>query len=75
MLTIGIKRKVTVYQMIEALNFIQNQAGVIPPKLQIGSIEDQILIIDVVSRVRNIHKALEKQKEKDKKKGLLANMI
>lgn len=44
MLTIGLKRKISVIQMIEALNFIQNQAGVIPPRLTIGNIEDSIQI-------------------------------
>lgn len=42
MLTIGVHRKLAVSQMIDALNFVQNQAGVIPQKVMLDDIEDSI---------------------------------
>ena len=42
MLTIGLHRKITVNYMIDALNFIQNQAGVIPQKVLLDKVEDCI---------------------------------
>jgi hypothetical protein len=53
LITVGEHRKVTVSYMVEALNFIQNQAGVIPSKaLNEESIRmDEINVGDVFSRV------------------------
>lgn len=49
MLTIGVHRKVSVNFMIDALNFIQNQAGVIPQKALLDDMRvDEINIGDVV---------------------------
>jgi len=50
--------------MIDALNFVQNQAGAIPPKVTLGEIKDQIVMQDVISRVRMISRAFDKQREK-----------
>ena len=60
MLTIGVHRKVCVNYMIDALNFIQNQAGVLPGKINIDRVEDSISVSDVVTRVRLIHRAFGK---------------
>ena len=73
MLTIGVRRGPTVKFMMDALNFIQNQAGTLPKKAYIspGSIpenqrKDQIAMYDVVQRVKVINRALEKtQKDGD----------
>jgi hypothetical protein len=65
MLTIGLHRKITVNYMIDALNFIQNQAGVIPQKVLLDKVEDCIQITDVISRVRLIHRAFEKVSKKN----------
>lgn len=54
MLTIGVHRRATAKFMIDALNFIQNQAGAIPKKVfanQGGTDvtdQDQIAVFDVV---------------------------
>jgi len=60
MLTIGVHRKLAVAQMVDALNFVQNQAGVIPQKVMLDGIEDSIQIADVINRVRLIHRDFEK---------------
>lgn len=60
MLTIGVHRKVCVNYMIDALNFIQNQAGVLPGKVQTDKPEDSVCVSDVVTRVRLIHRAFGK---------------
>lgn len=65
MLTIGLHRKITVNYMIDALNFIQNQAGVIPQKVLLDKIEDSLSISDVVQRVKSIHRVFEKVTKKD----------
>ena len=65
MLTIGVHRRVTVNYMVEALNFIQNQAGVIPPRVAIENERtDEIAMADVIHRVRLIHKAFESKGKK-----------
>jgi ppGpp synthetase/RelA/SpoT-type nucleotidyltranferase len=51
--------------MIDALNFIQNQAGVIPQKVLLDKIEDSLSISDVVQRVKSIHRVFEKVTKKD----------
>jgi hypothetical protein len=53
LITVGEHRKVTVNYMVEALNFIQNQAGVIPSKaMNEDAIRmDEINVGDVFSRV------------------------
>ena len=49
MLTIGVHRKVTVNYMMEALNFIQNQAGVVPQRVTIeGERSDEISMAEVI---------------------------
>ena len=65
MLTIGLHRKITVNYMIDALNFIQNQAGVIPQKVLLDKIEDSLSISDVIQRVKAIHRVFEKVSKKD----------
>jgi len=68
MLTIGVHRKVGVNFMVDALNFIQNQAGVIPAKAQLDDVRlDEIAISDVIQRVRLIHRAFEKKNKKNLK--------
>ncbi len=60
MLTIGVHRKVTVNFMVEALNFIQNQSGVVPPRVAIENERtDEIAMGDVINRVKLIHRAFE----------------
>ena len=59
LLSIGVHRKISVQHMIDALNFVQNQAGVIPDKVQLDNSQDSIQITDVVARVRAIHRAFE----------------
>ena len=58
-MSIGVHRKISVQHMIDALNFVQNQAGVIPDKVQLDNSQDSIQITDVVARVRAIHRAFE----------------
>ena len=48
MLTIGMQRKMTTHMMVDALSFIQNQAGVIPKKTTLQTLEDSIMIQDVI---------------------------
>ena len=67
MLTIGLHRKITVNYMIDALNFIQNQAGVIPQKVLLDKVEDSLSISDVIQRVKAIHRVFEKVTKKDNK--------
>jgi hypothetical protein len=45
--------------MIDALNFLQNQAGVVPQKVLLENNLDSIQITDVVARVRAINRAFE----------------
>jgi hypothetical protein len=40
MLTIGVHRKVCVNYMMDALTFIQGQAGVVPQKVMLDQVED-----------------------------------
>ena len=68
MLTIGVHRKSTVKFMMDALNFIQNQAGTMSKKVyaqSLGNLEvpktDQISVYDVVQRVKIINRAFERQ--------------
>ena len=69
MLTIGVHRKATTKFMMEALNFIQNQAGLMPKKVYAnhGGTEvsdcDQLAVYDVVQRVKMINRAFEKQQK------------
>jgi len=42
LMCIGVHRKVAVNYMIDALNFIQNQAGVIPQKVMLDNALDSI---------------------------------
>ncbi len=59
-------RKEAIKNMVEALNFIQHQAGVVPhkgPTLEDARI-DEINVNDVMSRVRLIHKGIEKRTKK-----------
>jgi hypothetical protein len=53
LITIGEHRKITVNAMVEALNFIQNQAGVIPSKAltEESTRMDEINVGDVFARV------------------------
>ena len=40
LLCIGVHRKIAVNYMIDALNFVQNQAGLVPPKVNLeGSVD------------------------------------
>ena len=65
MLTIGVHRKVTVNFMVEALNFIQNQAGVVPPRVILeGERTDEIAMAEVIQRVKLIQKAFENRGKK-----------
>jgi hypothetical protein len=65
MLTIGVHRKVTVNFMVEALNFIQNQAGVVPPRVILeGERTDEISMAEVIQRVKLIQKAFENRGKK-----------
>ena len=60
MLTIGVQRGVTVAYMLEALNFIQNQAGTVPPKVAIENQRcDEINMLDVGNRVRLLARTYE----------------
>ena len=66
MLTIGVHRRATSKFMIEALNFIQNQAGAMPKKVYANQggtdakDKDQISVFDVVQRVKLINRAFDK---------------
>ncbi len=69
MLTVAESRREVIDKMVQALDFVQSQAG--PPP--INSVpedcrSDNIECIDVFSRVRLIKKAMEKQRQKDKQK-------
>lgn len=68
LMTVGEHRKVAVTQMIEALNFLQNQAGIIPQRVPEEDIDnermDEIGFSDVFQRVKNIYKAFEKRQKK-----------
>jgi len=59
LLCIGVHRKVAISYMIDALNFLQNQAGVVPQKVLLENNLDSIQITDVVARVRAINRAFE----------------
>ena len=66
MLTIGVHRRATTKFMIDALNFIQNQAGAMPKKVYANAggtdmkDQDQLSVFDVVQRVKLINRAFEK---------------
>ena len=65
MLTIGIHRRATVKFMMDALNFIQNQAGAMPKKVydrNFDKQQDYLSVFDVISRVKLIYRASEKNK-------------
>lgn len=66
LITVGEHRKVTVNYMIEALNFIQNQAGVIPTRALTDDTyrKDEINVTDVFARVKLIFKAFERKNKK-----------
>ena len=42
LLCIGVHRKIAVADMIDALNFLQNQAGVVPAKVLLDAVSDSI---------------------------------
>ena len=67
LMCIGVHRKVAVNYMIDALNFIQNQAGVVPQKVLLDNALDSIQIHDVVARCRKIHRAFETKTKKNLK--------
>ena len=63
MLTIGVHRRATVKFMMDALNFIQNQAGAMPKKVydrNVDKQQDYLSVFDVISRVKLINRAAEK---------------
>lgn len=63
MLTIGKTRKETVKNMMDAMNFIQNQAGAMTRKtfvLQTKEV-DSLQIGDIVQRIKIIHRTYDKQ--------------
>ena len=59
LLCIGVHRKIAVSDMIDALNFVQNQAGVVPQSVLLDSVCDSIQVHDVVARCRLINRAFE----------------
>ena len=62
MLTIGVHRRAAVSYMTNALSFIQNQAGALPPKTaDEDKPQDYIPIIDVVTRIKVIQRAFDKK--------------
>jgi hypothetical protein len=75
MLTIGIQRSVTVGYMVEALNFIQNQAGAVPPKVAIeNERSDEIGLMDVIGRVRLLSRIYESKGRKPVTKKPTSNL-
>ena len=42
LLCIGVHRKIAVNYMIDALNFVQNQAGAVPPKVDLDYEQDTL---------------------------------
>ena len=69
MLTIGVHRRATTKFMMDALNFIQNQAGAMPKKVYANQggtdikDKDQMSVFDVVQRVKLINRAFERQQK------------
>ena len=59
LLCIGVHRKIAVNYMIDALNFVQNQAGLVPPKVEAPVATDSMQVVDIVARCRQIHRAFE----------------
>ena len=65
MLTIGVHRRATVKFMMDALNFIQNQAGAMPKKVYdrfTDKKQDYLSVFDVITRIKLISRASEKNK-------------
>ena len=69
MLTIGVHRRATTKFMMDALNFIQNQAGAMPKKVYANqggtdiTDKDQMSVFDVVQRVKLINRAFDRQQK------------
>lgn len=59
LMCIGVHRKISVSNMIDALNFVQNQAGMVPQKVLLDHVADSIQVHDVVARCRLINRAFE----------------
>ena len=72
MMTIAEDRKETLQNMVDAFKFLENQAGSLS-KIRGGSSgmdesrTDEVDLVDVVSSVRLLYKAVLKKEEKDKK--------
>ena len=76
MLTIGVQRNVTVGYMLEALTFIQNQAGAIPAKVAIeNERSDEIGMLDVVGRVRLLSRTYESKARKQASKKPTSTLV
>ena len=69
LLCIGVHRKIAVNYMIDALNFVQNQAGLVPPKVDMDRQVDTMQVVDIVARCRQIHRAFELRDRKGAGKG------
>ena len=72
MMTIAEDRKETLQNMVDAFKFLENQAGSLS-KIRGASSgmdesrTDEVDLVDVVSSVRLLYKAVLKKEEKDKK--------
>jgi hypothetical protein len=66
-LSVGEDRNEVVDKMVDALNFIQSQAGPLPIKnINDDTRSDDIDVTDVFSKIRLIQKALNKEINKSK---------
>lgn len=63
MLTIGKSRHETVKNMMDAMNFIQNQAGAMTRKTFVLNTKEQdsLQIGDIVQRIKTLHRTYDKQ--------------
>lgn len=59
LMTIGVHRKQAIGFMIDAMNFIQNQAGAAPNSVLLDHEADSVQIHDVIATVRQINRAIE----------------